>query len=175
MRYELATPLLFANLLRWNSPELFQRLEISGGSVGAVKVAMDSARGGKAPANVRVTGEDGRALPFTVQDNAIDFFAGAPGQVRVAAGDREYMYSLTLPELSDAKWKPPATAMRGIPSLAPVVAAARDVWPILAVLGALCLLTEWILYGRFRRSQRIVHLAPALFRRKAASIREGRR
>ncbi len=26
MRYELATPLLFANLLRWMSPELFQRL-----------------------------------------------------------------------------------------------------------------------------------------------------
>ena len=45
MRYELATPLLFANLLRWNSPELFQRLEISGGSVGSVKLAMDSARG----------------------------------------------------------------------------------------------------------------------------------
>ncbi len=41
MRYELATPLLFANLLRWMSPEIFQRSEISGGSVGSVKLAMD--------------------------------------------------------------------------------------------------------------------------------------
>ena len=41
MRYELATPLLFANLLRWMSPEIFRRWEITGGSVGTVKLAMD--------------------------------------------------------------------------------------------------------------------------------------
>lgn len=176
MRYELATPLLFANLLRWNSPELFQRLEISGASVGSVKLEMDPASGPKAEANVKVTTEDGKALPFTVQDNAIDFFAGNPGQVRVAAGDREYMYSLTLPELSESKWKPPSNVMKGIPSFAPVAAAARDVWPVLAVLGALCLLIEWILYGRFRRSQRLVHFGPTLFRRRAAVHgSEGRR
>ena len=34
MRYELATPLLFANLLRWMSPEIFRRWEISGGQRG---------------------------------------------------------------------------------------------------------------------------------------------
>jgi uncharacterized membrane protein len=32
MRYELATPLLFANLLRWVSPEVFRQWEIGGGS-----------------------------------------------------------------------------------------------------------------------------------------------
>lgn len=177
MRYELATPLLFANLLRWNAPGIFQRLEIGGASVGSVKLAMDpAADAGNAPSNVKVVAEDGKALPFTVKDNAIDFFAGAPGEVRVAAGDREYLYSLTLPELSVSKWKPPATAMKGIPAFAPVIAAARDVWPVLALLGALCLLAEWMLYGRFRRSLRPVHFAPALFRRKAASLRvESRR
>jgi hypothetical protein len=174
MRYELATPLLFANLLRWMSPELFQRLEITGGSVGAVKLAMDSGGRGRDGKNVKVLGEDGKPLPFTVHDNAVDFFAGAPGAVRVATGDREYMYSLTLPELSEAKWKPPAGAMKGIPALAPVVSAARDVWPVLALLGALCLLAEWFLYGRFRRSLRPIHLVPMLFRRKAAVQGEGR-
>src|SRR5205085_2500357 len=34
MRYELATPLLFANLLRWMSPETFRRSETSASSVG---------------------------------------------------------------------------------------------------------------------------------------------
>ena len=52
MRYELATPLLFANLLRWISPEIFRRYEISGGSVGAVKLVMDQ---DTAPADVKVT------------------------------------------------------------------------------------------------------------------------
>ena len=41
MRYELTTPLLFANLLRWISPEIFRRWEISGGSVGSIRLAMD--------------------------------------------------------------------------------------------------------------------------------------
>jgi hypothetical protein len=163
MRYELATPLLFADLLRWMSPRLFQRWEISGGSVGAVKLEMENASRGK---DVKVLGEDGKPLPFTVRDNAVNFFAGAPGEVHVAAGDREYMYSLTLPELSEAKWKPPASAMKGIPALAPALAAARDVWPLLAFAGAMCLLAEWILYGRFRRSRRLARFAPAIIRRR---------
>ena len=110
MRYELATPLLFANLLRWISPEIFRRWEISGGSVGAVKLEMDQ---NTAREDVKVTAEDGSPLPFTLRDKTVNFFAGAPGAVRVVAGDREYMYSLTLPELSDTKWKPPATALEG--------------------------------------------------------------
>src|SRR5262249_16160687 len=66
MRNELATPLLFAILLRWMSPQLFQRLEISSGSVGSVKLAVDSAGPGKQAANVKVVGENGKSLPFTV-------------------------------------------------------------------------------------------------------------
>jgi hypothetical protein len=169
MRYELATPLLFANLLRWVSPDLFQRLEISGGSVGTVRLAMDSAGRGADASKVKVLGEDGKPLPFTMRDNSIDFFAGAPGAVRVDAGGREYMYSLTLPELSDSKWKPPAAVMRGIPAMAPVIAAARDVWPVLAFLGALCLIAEWLIYGRFRRSGRLIQFGPTLFQRKPAA------
>ena len=38
MRYELSTPLLFANLLRWMAPEIFRRWELTAGSVGTVKV-----------------------------------------------------------------------------------------------------------------------------------------
>lgn len=168
MRYQLATPLLFANLLRWMSPEIFQRVEVSGGSVGAVKLAMDGAKQNPAIANVKVQGQDGKTLPFTVHENSIDFFAGAPGAVRVAAGDHEYLYSLTLPELSDAKWKPPANALKGIPAFAPVMAAARDVWPILATCGALFLFIEWLLFGRFRRSKHTLHFTPFLRRKSAA-------
>src|SRR5262249_9672420 len=57
MRYELATPLLFANLLRWMSPETFRRSETAAGSVGAVKLVMD-----QPPASgVKVTAADGTA------------------------------------------------------------------------------------------------------------------
>ena len=70
MRYELATPLLFANLLRWMSPEIFRRYEISGGSVGAVKLTLDRETPAK---DVKVTADDGSAVPFTVQGTDLEF------------------------------------------------------------------------------------------------------
>jgi von Willebrand factor type A domain/Aerotolerance regulator N-terminal len=159
MRYELATPLLFANLLHWMSPEIFRRSEVSGSSVGAIKVVMDKPI---AAPDVKVTGEDGSALPFTLRDRTINFFSGAPGGVKVVAGDREYLYSLTLPELWDTKWTPPADVHSGIPRFTQILDSSRDLWPLLAVAGGLGLLAEWLMYGRFRRS---------FLRRRTVSIR----
>jgi hypothetical protein len=148
MRYELATPLLFANLLRWIAPEIFRRYEVSGGSVGAVKLVMDQ---DAAAADVKVTADDGSAVPFTMRERTLNFFSGAPGGVKVVAGDREYLYSLTLPELWDEKWTPPSSAHMGVPRFTLMPESSRDLWPWLAIAGGLGLVAEWILYGRFRR------------------------
>ena len=148
MRYELATPLLFANLLRWVSPEIFRQWEIGAGSVGTVKLQLDP---DTAPADVKVIAEDGSPVPFTLHQGALDFFAGRPGGVRVLAGDREYVYSLALPQLWDATWEPPAGARRGIPRSQPVLSGSIDLWPWLAIAGAMALLAEWFLFGRFWR------------------------
>lgn len=176
MRYELAAPLLFANLLRWVSPEMFRRVEISGASVGSVKLVMDQGAADTDPKNVKVTTEDGSALPFTLHDRTLQFFAGAPGSVRVAAGDHEYLYSLTLPQLGDVKWEPPADVREGIPHFAAVLGSATDLWPWLAMLGAAALLAEWFLYGRFRRGGREARLMrPVLLHRKTRESAEVRR
>ena len=148
MRYELATPLLFANLLRWIAPETFRRYEISGGSVGAVKLVMDQ---DTAAADVKVTAADGSALPFTMRERTLNFFAGSPGGVKVVAGDREYLYSLTLPELWESKWTPPSDAHLGVPRFTQIMESSTDLWPWLALAGGIGLLVEWVLYGRFRR------------------------
>ncbi len=147
MRYELAAPLLFANILRWMSPELFRRWELNAGSVGSVAAPMDPEAD---PSQVRVVAEDQTPLPFTVQDGHLRFFTGVSGTVRVLAGDREMVYSLTLPETGGAAWAPPESVPRGIPARAEIGASARDVWEILAILGALGLLVDWLLYGRSR-------------------------
>jgi len=148
MRYELATPLLFANLLRWVSPEIFRRSEISAGSAGTVQLVLDQ---DVTPAGMKVTGEGGAALPFTLDGRTLHFFAGAPGVVRVLAGDREYLYSLSLPQLWDAAWTPPPGALHGLPRFRLVADSAVDLWPWLALAGGALLLAEWILFGRFRR------------------------
>lgn len=170
MKYELTTPLLFANLLRWVSPEIFRRWEISAGSVGAIRVGLDQDTSAD---QVKVTTEDGTALPFTVRDRAIDFFSGAPGAVRVVAGDREYMYSLTLPQLWEAKWQPPGDAAKGIPRVAPALDGSSDLWPWLAALGAAGLALEWFLYGRFRRGRPA--FLPLLLKRRSRAASEARR
>jgi hypothetical protein len=169
MRYELSAPLLFANLLRWISPEIFRRWEITAGSVGAIRLPMET----EIPANqIKVTSEDGTSLPFTIRDRTLEFFAGTPGAARVVAGDREYVYSLTLPQLWDAKWEPPAEAGKGIPRFAPSLDGSSDIWPWLAVLGALGLAIEWMLYGRFRRAR--FRIGPMLLRRKSRAAAEVR-
>jgi Mg-chelatase subunit ChlD len=147
LRYELATPLLVANILRWMRPELFRRWELNAGSAGAVTVSLGAEAGSAA---VRVLTDDGSPLPFTVEGDSLRFFAGAPGTVRVVTGDREQVFSLTLPEVAEAKWTPPRKARRGIPEAVAIPASYAELWPWLAAAGAAILLLEWALFGRRR-------------------------
>ncbi len=147
MKYELATPLLVANTLRWMAPDVFRTREVQAGTVGTVTLPIER---GTDPAAVKVITEDNRPLPFTIEDNALRFFSGAPGTVRVITGSRELVYSLTLPDVAESLWRPPASVHKGIPRPTSNTVSATDIWPWFAVLGALGLLTDWLLFGRSR-------------------------
>jgi len=148
MRYQLVTPLLFANLLRWMAPDVFHHAEISGGSVGSVKQVLDQEIN---PGEIKVAAENGSTLPFTLRDRTLTFFAGSPGSVRVVAGDREFLFSLTLPQLWDTKWTVPPGVRQGVPHFAQIFDNSSDLWPWLALAGGLGLLAEWLLFGGTRR------------------------
>ena len=145
MKYQLATPLLMANILRWMAPDTFRRWDIQAATVGTVSVPVEK---GTDPAKLRVTGDRDRPLPFTVQGETLRFFSGAPGTVHVRDGDRETIYSLTLPDVGEASWKAPATVAHGLPRMTAQAASVSNLWPWLALLGGLGLLMEWLLYGR---------------------------
>jgi len=145
MKYNLATPLLMANILRWLTPEVFRRSDVQAGTVGTVTVALEN---GFNPAAIKVLGHDQSPLPFTIERNKLRFFSGAPGNVRVITGDRETVYSLTLPDVGDVAWSPPANAARGVRRGATAAAAPPTPWPWLALAGGLGLLADWILFGR---------------------------
>ena len=85
---------------------------------------------------MQVVTEDGKPLPFTVQGRTLRFFAGAPGIVRVLTGDRELVYSMTLPQPGDVIWTP-TNAKRGLPGRGPSEPASRDIWQWLAIAGGL--------------------------------------
>jgi hypothetical protein len=68
----------------------------------------------------------------------------------VLTGSREVVYSLTLPDVGESLWRAPATVHRGIPRAVGNGVSTTDIWPWFAVLGALGLLLDWLLFGRSR-------------------------
>jgi hypothetical protein len=157
MRYELATPLLLANVLRWVAPGIFRDLDVGTQSTGAAASPFPPETDRN---TVRVITDAGRVLPFNIRDRAVQFFAGEPARVRVIAGNSERVYSLTLPELGEVKWTPPAGARHGIPAWTDAIRRSHTVWPLLAALGAALLLAEWVIYGSYTTSRlRIVRTA----------------
>lgn len=165
MRYQLTTPLLFANMIRWMAPDAFRSWELTAGTVGTVDVELDAEAD---PAAIRVQTEDGQPLPFTVQGKNLRFFTATPGVVRVLTGDRELVYSLTLPQPGDSVWKP-SNAKLGLPPRAPFGPSSRDLWQWLAIAGAIGLFADWVFFGRmFGRVHRAQSAAPAEAWRKAS-------
>ncbi|MCC6292407.1 MAG: VWA domain-containing protein [Bryobacterales bacterium] len=149
LKFALATPLLFANVLRWLSPQTFQRTEVYAGTVGAVTAPVRE--DGEDPS---VVDESGAALPYTVRGGQLRTYSAHTGAVRVIQNGREQTYSLALPEVPGSVWTPPEQARRGVPAQVAGLAQARDLWPWLAALGALGLMLDWILFapsgsGRF--------------------------
>ena len=147
LRYQLATPLLFANILRWLAAESFLQREIYAASVGTLTVPLES---DIEPEKIRVRADGSTELPFTVANRSLRFYAGLPGSVQVTAGGRELVYSLSLPEVAEAAWQPPGSVRRGVPGAFLAAAAAAELWPWLALAGGLLLLTDWLWFGRSR-------------------------
>jgi hypothetical protein len=165
LKYQLTTPLLFANIIRWMSPDAFRSWELTAGAAGTVDVELEPDTD---PNTVRVQTEDGTSLPFTIEGKTLRFFMADPGIVRVLTGDRELVYSLTLPQPGDTVWKPSNVAV-GLPGRAPAGPVSRDIWQWLALAGAAGLLADWILFGRVDRHIRAAKGAPpSEFLRKAS-------
>lgn len=148
LKYELVTPLLFANILRWLAPEAFLRYELNAASAGSVVTQFDFAPN---PETFRVNLDGHGSLPFTLEDRRLRFFSGIAGIARAGDGRHETVYALTLPQVTQNVWTPPANARVGVPESLGGGPIARDLWQWLALLGALGLAAEWWIYGRARR------------------------
>lgn len=147
MRFELVAPLLVANTLEWLAPEIMNRREITADSVGNVQIPLDP---GADKVGIKVLSASDVAVPSSVIDGNLQFYAGERGMFRVQTAGGERVYSLSLPDIADTTWEPPAAVRRGIQRGITDSIASRDVWQWLAFAGALLLLAEWLLFGRIR-------------------------
>lgn len=162
LKFELATPLLFANILRWLAPEIFLRYELNATSPGSVTAPLDFTPDA---ASFRVTLDGHGALPYTLEERRLRFFSGATGIARAGDGRHEMLYALTLPHVAQSVWTPPANARVGVPDSLGGGPSARDLWQWLAVAGAAGLLAEWWIYGRARRRFRAQAQSPVKLRK----------
>ena len=147
LRYEVTTPLLFANLLRWLSPAAFRTLEVTAGQVGTFTLPLESS---EQASHITLTDEKGFSVPFTLRNQTLQLFTGRPSMIRMKSNDRTRVLSLTLPDVAEFKWSPPATVPQGVPSSRQVNPTAVDLWQWLALFGGAILMLEWMLYGRRR-------------------------
>lgn len=157
MQFELAVPLLFANLFEWVAPKTFRRTEVVSGTVGVLEVEAPATEA----AAIRVVNENGEEMPFTLEGRTLRLFTAAPDTLRVLAPGSEQVYSLTLPQVASSMWDPPAAVARGLPRPGDASPSPRELWPWFALLGAAGLLAEWLLFGRKK-------LAPLAAARRAA-------
>jgi hypothetical protein len=153
LKFQVATPILFANILRWLSPESFRTLDLSDGSVGTATITLDTK---ERQDQIRVVDDEGVALPFTVRGNVLQLFAAEPTVLHVYSAGRERILSLTLPEVGDLEWKPTVDVAHGVPRSSPLHGGPVDLWKWLALAGMCCLLAEWLLFGRQRRAKQFV-------------------
>jgi hypothetical protein len=146
-RFDVSTPLLFANLLRWLEPDRFRATEFTAAGVGTASINLDST---EAAERIRVLDSSGFAVPFTVRNNTLQLYVDKPAVVRIITPERESIVSFTLPDVGQFAWKPPESTPRSLPVRSWFGASAVDLWRWLAVAGALGLLVEWLIYGRQR-------------------------
>jgi hypothetical protein len=151
LRYEVSTPLLFADLLQWLDPRAFEVFNESAQQVGLLTISLEaSERQGR----LQVSGDGGAAIPFTRRGDTLELFVARPTTVRVASANRERVIELRLPSIGDRTWRVPPGSRTGLPTLANFTPAARDLWKWFALAGGAGLLLEWILYGGPRRSRK---------------------
>jgi von Willebrand factor type A domain len=146
LRHTLAAPLLVANAVRWLAPEVFRGLEIVAAAPGLVETETL----GEAEGSVEVSSPENPNLPWSWSSaGRLRFFAGQPGAVRVRTPSRQLDFALTLPQVGAAIWEPPQNVLRGIPPpRGDASVADATLWRWLVLAGLLCLLADWIFFGR---------------------------
>ncbi len=143
VRFDLAAPLLFGNLLRWVRPDVFRQWEMTSAGVGEVALPLEA---GVEPEEIEVVDGDGLPVPFRIEEGSLRFHAGRAGPVRVSAGGREIDYSVRVAAIPPGRWSPPDEVRRGLPSPS-ARKPARVWWPWLALAAALLLVAEWLRFG----------------------------
>jgi hypothetical protein len=150
VRYEMSTPLLFINLVRWLAAQSLAPAQIAIGHAGAGAIDLGE---GESLDDVQVIESSAGAAPFLIRNRQVQFFAAQPAVVRYSNQGRQEEMRMTLPEIAEAVWRPTPQNEK-FSSTGPHRLA--DLWRWLVVAGITISSLEWWLFGRARRLPRAV-------------------
>jgi hypothetical protein len=150
LRFESVTPVLFADLLRWLSPQSIAASVVTTGFVGEAATALPPEKMGRV---VSVADENGAAVPFSVDGQLLQFSTSTPTRIHIHFDDGGSLSVPVLADVAEEVWTPPADSTKGLPQLNTGVPADVDLWRWLAFFGGLGFLADWFLYGRSRNTE----------------------
>ncbi len=148
LRFEVSTPLLFADLLEWLAPDSFRTLSLSAQTVGLADLPLN---GAEANGRVQVTDTHGLLIPAVRRGHVLQVFSDRPASLRVVTDERTRLVSLRLPAVASRHWDSPAGVASGLPAASWYAPPPLDLWKWLAIAAAICLIAEWLLFARIRR------------------------
>jgi hypothetical protein len=150
VRYEITTPLLFINIVRWLAAQTLAPTQIAIGHAGAGAVDLGE---GESIDDVQVIADTVRA-PLIVQNRQVQFFAAQPAVVRFSDQGRNEELHMSLPEIAETVWRPPTPQTGEFSSTGSHRRA--DLWRWLVLAGITITSLEWWLFGGGRHLPRAV-------------------
>jgi hypothetical protein len=145
VRYEVTTPLLFINLVRWLTAQSIAPTQIAVDHAGPAQI--DLAEGGTLE-DIQVIQGGMRKPPLLDHDRQVHLFAVQPVALRFFHQGRKQELAIALPGIAEKQWRPTAS------QLAPREALKNgSLWRWFIVLGLAVMLLEWWLFGKKRFPQ----------------------
>ena len=142
---QLLTPLLFAKILHWLSPDVFLSTELRAAPPGLVETVLESER----EEDLTVSSAENPALPWSLTNRRLRFYAARPGTVQVRTPHQRLQFALNLPEIAAARWEPPERVRNGVPPPTRTAGGPGvELWPWLALMALVLLVVDWHLFGR---------------------------
>jgi hypothetical protein len=142
VRYEVTTPLLFINLVRWLTAQSIAPTQIAVNPAGAAQIDLTE---GETLEDVQVMPEGMTATQLLDCDRQVHLFAAQPMALRFFHQGQKQELAIALPEVAEKQWHPAASQI--VPHVSAPLASGF-LWRWFIVLGLAVILLEWWSFGK---------------------------
>jgi hypothetical protein len=142
VRFEISTPLLFINVVRWLAAQTLAPTQIAIGHAGAGAIDLGE---GESLDDVQVSESSAGTAPFLVRNRQVQFFAAQPAVVRYSNQGRKEEVRMSLPDIAESVWRPSKPQTEKFSSTGPH--RPTDLWRWLVLAGVAIIALEWWLFG----------------------------